>query len=266
MEATHMQTLLVERDAGVVTLTLNRPERKNAIDVPLWRELARTLAEVADSAEDRVLLLTGAGGDFCAGGDLSGAESSSADGQRDPLDVMRETVSAVCLALHHLPKPTLAAVSGAAAGAGANLAFGCDLVIAADSARFAELFVKRALPVDSGGTWLLPRLVGLQKAKELAFFGDFIGAEQARELGLVNRVVPAARLPDEARAWAARLAERAPAALAAIKRGMNGSFESSLAECLDAEARGLVECAQTPEFADALRAFRGGRSRPPGRE
>ena len=259
-----MQALRVERDAGVVTLTLDRPERKNAIDVPLWRDLARTLAEIAERRDDRVLVLTGAGGDFCSGGDLSGAESSSGDG--DPLAVMRDTVTAVCLALHHLPKPTLAAVAGIAVGAGANLAFGCDLVVAADSARFAELFVNRALPVDSGGTWLLPRLVGLRKAKEIAYFGDFLGAEEARALGLVNRVVPEERLLDEARAWAARLAEKAPTALAVIKRGMNGSFESSLAECLDAEARGLVECVETPEFAAALRAFRGGRSRPPGRE
>jgi len=265
MEATHMQALLVERDAGVVTLTLNRPRHRNAIDVPLWRELARTLLEIGERPEDRVLVLTGAGDDFCAGGDLSGAGSSASAGD-GAVAVMRETVNAVCLALHRLPKPTLAAVAGAAAGAGANMAFGCDLVIAADSARFAELFVHRALPVDSGGTWLLPRLVGLQKAKEVAFFGDFLDAQQALGLGLVNRVVPREQLLVEARAWAARLAEKSPAALAVIKRGMNASFESSFADCLEVEAHGLAECVGTPEFAAAMRAFRGGRSRPPGRE
>jgi enoyl-CoA hydratase/carnithine racemase len=251
-----MDELVVERAGGVVTLTLNRPERRNAVSVPLWRELARVLAEVAAREEDRVVVLTGAGGHFCAGGDLSGAADGEGAGRwADPAAAMRETVGAACLALHSLPKPTLAAVEGVAAGAGANLALGCDLVLAAESARFAELFVLRALPVDSGGSWLLPRLVGLQRAKELAFFGDFVSAEEARRLGLVNRVLPASQLRGEARAWAERLAALAPPALAAIKAGMNQALGASFEQALDAEAQAVARCVASPEFREAMRAF-----------
>ena len=256
------QALIVEREQGVVTLTLNRPARRNAIDVPLWRLLTQTLDEIEKRQEDRVVVLTGAGGTFCAGGDLTGAdggtEAEGGEGE-DSLDaagrVMRETVGAACLALHRLSKPTLAAVEGTAAGAGANLALGCDLVLAARSARFGEVFVRRALPVDSGGSWLLPRLVGLQKAKELAFFGDWIAAEEAARIGLVNRVVADGESLTEALGWARRLAASSRHALAWIKRGLNASFESTLEQALEEEARGIAECVATPEFAEAMRSF-----------
>jgi 2-(1,2-epoxy-1,2-dihydrophenyl)acetyl-CoA isomerase len=176
---------------------------------------------------------------------------------------MRSTVTAVCLALHRASKPAIAAVDGIAAGAGANLAFGCDLVLASDRARFSEIFIRRGLPIDSGGTWLLPRLIGLQKAKELAFFGDWVEAEEARALGLVNRVVPADRLLEEAREWAARLAEAAPAALAFVKQGLNRAFETPYTQALDDEAAALAYCARTPEALDAIRAFL--EKRAPGR-
>lgn len=168
---------------------------------------------------------------------------------------LRESVGAVCLTLHHLPKPTLGAVEGTAAGAGANLAFGCDLVVASRSARFGEVFVRRALPVDSGETWRLPRLVGLQKAKELAFFGDWLSAEEAHGLGLVTRCVGDGQALAEATRMARRLADSAPRALAAIKRGMNRAFEATLEEALDDEARALAECVGSPEFARAMREF-----------
>jgi len=249
--------LRVERDQGVVTATLDRPERRNAIDPETWDALTELLAEVGRRAEDRVLVLTGAGGHFSSGGDLAG---SGRPGE-SALDTMRRTVNAACLALHELPKPTLAAVPGLAAGAGANLALGCDLVIAARSARFAELFVDRALPLDSGGSWLLPRLVGPQRAKELAFFGDWIAAADAHDLGLVNRVVDDADLPGTALSWARRLADKSPGALAQIKRGLQTSFSTSFAEALEAEARALVEQVQTPEFEAVMARFAGsGRS------
>ncbi len=248
-----MSALRIERAEGVVTATLDRPERRNAIDVETWEALKALLAEVASDAGDRVLVLTGAGGCFSSGGDLAGR------GRPDepPIDVMRRTVNATCLALHRLPKPTLAAVPGLAAGAGANLAFGCDLVLAAESARFAELFVDRGLPLDSGGSWLLPRLVGLQRAKELAFFGDWIGAAEAHALGLVNRVLPDAALPEEAARWAARLAEKSPGALAAIKRELQGSFGSSFEEALEREAEAVIARATSPEFLEQMRRFAG---------
>ena len=250
---------MIARDAGVVTLTLNRPQRRNAIDVPLWHALARALSEIAARAEDRAVVLTGAGGSFCAGGDLSGSRDGGAERAADPLaaavNAVRDSVNAACLALHRLPQPVVAAVEGTAAGAGANLAFGCDLVIAAASARFGEVFVRRALPLDSGGSWLLPRLVGLQKAKELAFFGDWIAADEAERIGLVNRVVADGRALTAAQDVAMRLAEAPPTALAWIKRNLNASFAKSFEQALDAEARGLAECVATPEFGAALRAF-----------
>jgi 2-(1,2-epoxy-1,2-dihydrophenyl)acetyl-CoA isomerase len=251
-----MDGLRVERDAGIVTITLDRPERRNALDVACWRELGRVLAEMESRAADRVLILTGAGGVFCAGGDLS-------PGEPDPgpthaaaaLGVTRSTVQGVALALHRLSKPTIAAVDGVAAGAGANLALGCDLVIASERARFGQVFIERALPIDCAGTWLLPRLIGLQKAKELAFFGEWVGADEARSLGLVNRVVPSEALPGEARSWAARLAEKSPAALAFIKQGLNRSFETAHAQALDDEAAALTWCTRTPEAEQAIARF-----------
>ena len=254
-----MEELRIERAEGVVTLTLDRPQVRNAIDVPLWRALTAALREIREREDDRAVVLTGAGAHFCAGGDLSGAAPGDRERSGDPLEAavreMRESVGALCLALHELPKPTLAAVEGSAAGAGANLAFGCDLVVAARSARFSELFVRRGLPIDSGGSWLLPRLVGLQKAKELAFFGDWFSAEQARELGLVTRCVEEGEALGVAQQLANRLAGSSPHALAWIKRSLNRSFETSFAEALENEARGLAECVGTPEFAAALQAF-----------
>jgi 2-(1,2-epoxy-1,2-dihydrophenyl)acetyl-CoA isomerase len=257
-----MDELRVEREAGIVTLTLDRPARKNALDVPLWRELARVLAEVEARPADRVLILTGAGGVFCAGGDLSPGEAEAGPTHSAAaLSTVRTSVQAAALALHRLSKPTLAAVDGAAAGAGANLALGCDLVLASERARFGQVFVDRGLPVDCGGTWLLPRLIGLQKAKELAFFGDWVTAEQARELGLVNRVVAPEALAGEARAWALRLAEKSPAALAFIKQSLNRSFETAHAQALDDESAALTWCTRTPEADDAIARFFARRGR-----
>lgn len=252
-----MDELTVERSEGVVWLTLDRPERRNALSIPMWEELVSQLAETQAREEDRVLVLAGAGGTFCAGGDLGGDRSDGdADGSRDDgLAILRSTVVATALALHRLAKPTIAAVDGIAAGAGANLALGCDLVLASDRARFGQVFIRRALPIDTGGTWLLPRLVGMQKAKELAFFGDWVEAAEAERIGLVNRVVPADRLAEIAREWAARLARQSGPALARIKRGLDAAFETSFAEALDEEAAALMHCMGTPEAAEALRAF-----------
>jgi len=256
-----MDEVSVERSEGVVQVTLNRPERRNAVSVPMWEALARTLAEVEARAEDRVLVVSGAGGTFCAGGDLGGTQTSGdagdgGDGSApDGLAIMRATVIAVALGLHRLSKPTIAAVDGTAAGAGANLALGCDLVIASERARFGQVFIRRALPVDSGGTWLLPRLVGMHKAKELALFGDWIDAHEAERIGLVNRVVPTETLAEATHGWAQRLAAQSGPAMARIKRGLDAAFETSFAQALEEEARALMHCIATPEAAAALQAF-----------
>lgn len=256
--------LRVERAGGIVTLTLERPERRNAVDVPLWHALTETLREVAQRGEDRALVLTGAGGHFCAGGDLLGAESDAGGGApRDPVatatEVLRHTVNATCLALHHLPVPTVAAVEGTAAGAGANLAVACDLVVAGESARFGWVFVRRALPVDSGGSWLLPRLVGLQRAKELALLADWVTARDAAAFGLVSRVVPDGGALDAARDLAERLAAHAAPALAATKESLNAAWSGGLGEALEREALALGECAASEEFRQAMASFAKGR-------
>ncbi len=247
--------ILLDRSAnGVATLTLNRPEVKNAVGGGMWEELRRIFLEVGHSAGDRVLVVTGAGGHFCSGADLGGVRSEVEEVPRHPLDAMHP-VNAAAIALHDIPKPTLAKVNGDAVGAGMNLALGCDLVVAAESARFSEIFVRRALSVDFGGTWLLPRLIGLHKAKELAFFGEILSAKEAAELGLVNRVVPDAELDDFVADWAGRLAEGPPLALQQTKRMLNNSASLSLSEALAWEASAQTVNLKSKDTREGVMAF-----------
>jgi 2-(1,2-epoxy-1,2-dihydrophenyl)acetyl-CoA isomerase len=234
------QDILVDRaDDGVVTVTLNRPRVKNAIAAHMWEELRCIFQEITQTESDRVLVVTGAGGAFCAGADLS---EDMATGTH-PLNAM-QPVNAAAIALHELTKPSIAKVGGDAVGAGMNLALGCDLIVAGESARFSEIFVRRALSIDFGGSWLLPRLVGLHKAKELALFGDVISAREAEQIGVVNRVVPDAELDAFVDDWARRLAEGPPLALQMTKRMITNAFSLSLSEALGWEA-----AAQTVNFA-----------------
>ena len=247
-----METIEVERADGVVTVTMNRPERKNAIITKSWHELTQTFREVAQNREDRVLVLTGAGGDFCSGADLSpgagGAEESTG------LDSMR-LATETCLALHRLPKPTIAKVPGVAVGVGCNLALGCDLIVAGEAARFSEIFVRRGLAIDGGGSWLLPRLIGLHKAKELAFFGDVISAAEAERIGIVNRVVPDDQLDKFVDEWADRLASLPPVQLSAIKSQLNNSSQHTMDKALEDEGWQQTVNLKTNDFKEAVRAF-----------
>lgn len=232
MEDLALEELIVERDAkGIVTLTLNRPQVKNAVAEPMWEGLRRIFQEVTQSDSDRVLVITGAGGDFCTGADLSGAPGST----RHPLDAMHP-VNAAALALHDLSKPAIAKVRGAAVGAGMNLALGCDLIVADASARFSQVFARRGLSLDFGGSWLLPRLIGLHKAKELALFGEILSAEQAEAIGLVNRVVADDELDGFVADWASRLAEGPPLTLQMTKRMLAGALSLGFHEALQWEA------------------------------
>ena len=246
-----MDTLLVARDAGVVTITLNRPEKKNAINDTMWDELLETFVAVANNTnEDRVVVITGAGGAFCSGADIGGGAVSDQNG----LASMRH-VGDVCLALHALPQPVIAKVGGVAAGAGLNLALGCDLIVAGDDARFSEIFARRGLSVDFGGSWVLPRLVGLHKAKELVLFAEIIGAKEAQEIGIVNRVVPASELDAFVDDWAARLASGPPLALTMSKRLLDQSSAVSLAQALESEALAQNVNFQSKDTAEAMTAF-----------
>jgi 2-(1,2-epoxy-1,2-dihydrophenyl)acetyl-CoA isomerase len=247
-----VETLQVERAGGIVTVTMNRPEKKNAINAVMWNELLETFRAINDNYEqDRVVVVTGAGGEFCSGADLSGGGASS-DG--NGVAHMRH-IGDVCVALHSIQQPTIAKVVGVAAGAGLNLALGCDLVVASDDARFSEIFARRGLTVDFGGSWVLPRLVGLHKAKELVLLADIIDAKEAMDIGLVNRVVPASSIDAFVEDWARRLAAGPPLALSMSKRLLDQSSSMSLVQAVEAEAQAQSVNFASVDTAEAMAAF-----------
>jgi enoyl-CoA hydratase/carnithine racemase len=238
-----------DKATGVLTLTLNRPHRKNAIDAATWDAMRGALAGAGKDPEVRALVVTGAGGAFSAGADLSGGVAAG-----HPLTRMRG-INEIALLLHELPIPTVAKVTGVAVGAGWNLALGCDLVVATPGARFSQIFAKRGLSLDFGGSWLLPRLVGMQQAKRLALLAEMIGAEEAHSLGLVTWVVE----PDEIDAFvtdlAGRLAAAPPVAVAQSKALLHENADRTLREALASEARAQAINFATEDAPTAFRAF-----------
>ena len=244
-----MQTLQVERTDGVVTITLDRPARKNAVNVEMQRELRDALRELRPDTDVRCVVLTGAGGEFCSGADLGGEGAG-----KHPLAAMRDTADLV-LALHDLPHPTIAKVRGVAVGLGCNLALGCDLVVASENARFSQIFARRGLAVDGGGSYLLPRLVGLHRAKELVLLADIVPAATAAEMGLVNRVLPDAELDAFVDDWARRLSSGPPIALALSKSLLNQGLALSMAQALEAEAHAQAVNFATQDTTEAFTAF-----------
>ncbi|MGQ0831805.1 MAG: enoyl-CoA hydratase/isomerase family protein [Microthrixaceae bacterium] len=247
-----MDTLQVERSDGVVTITLDRPHKKNAINRVMWDELLAVAREVGASSADRCVVLTGAGDAFCSGADLS--DGGAAEEPTHQLASMRR-INAVLQAFHDLPQPTLAKVTGVAAGVGFSLALGCDLLVASDTARFSTIFAKRGLSLDGGQSWLLPRLVGMHRAKQLALFADVLSAQEALSLGIINRVVPAAEIDDVVDDWSARLSSGPPIALAMTKRMLNRSFEQTFEQALDDEARCQTVNFGTRDTVEAITAF-----------
>ena len=234
-----MEAIRVEQSGGLVTITLDRPEKKNALNAQAWAELERTFAEVAVDPEARALILTGAGGNFSAGADLSGNPSGKGltGGPLQPIVQEMRVVGDIILRLQRIAKPTLAKVDGVCVGVSLGLALACDLVLASDRARFSEIFAKRGLALDGGTSWLLPRRIPLHKAKELAFFGDFVDAKEAESMGLVNKVVPAGELDAVAEQWGRRLASGPTLALGLSKRLLDASSSVTLVQALEDEAR-----------------------------
>ena len=234
-----MEAIRVERREGLVTITLDRPEKKNAINAQMWGELDRTITELALDPNARALMLTGSGGNFSAGADLSGNPSGKGltGGPLQPIVQEMRVVGDIILRLQRIPKPTLAKVDGVCVGVSLGLALACDLVLASDRARFSEIFAKRGLALDGGNSWLLPRRIGLHKAKELTFFADMIDAKQAESIGLVNKVVPAGELDAAAEEWGQRLATGPTLALGLSKRLLDASSSVTLAQALEDEAR-----------------------------
>jgi 2-(1,2-epoxy-1,2-dihydrophenyl)acetyl-CoA isomerase len=245
-----MDTLQVERANGIVTITFDRPERRNAINDRMWDELLEVATSILPSTDDRCVVLTGAGGAFCSGADLGGEGGTPVH----QLAAMRR-INAVVQAFHELPQPTIAKVTGVAAGVGMSLALGCDLVVASEEARFSMIFARRGLSLDGGASWLLPRLVGLHRAKELALFADVVSAQDALDLGIVNRVLPAGEVDAFVDDWAARLAAGPPIALAMTKRMLNRAFEQSFEQALDDEGRCQTVNFGTKDTVEAITAF-----------
>ncbi len=251
------QELLEELKDKVAVLTLNRPDRLNAMSPPMLDALLEALPRLADDPEVGVVVLTGAGRGFCAGGDVKamaeGRESigttleEKAQGLRSRMEVSRW--------LHEMPKPTIAMVRGAAAGAGLSLALACDLRVASDSARFATAFARVGYSGDFGGSWFLTQLVGTAKARELYLTADIVDAQQALALGIVNRVVPDVRLEDETMALAARLARGPRIAYRYMKRNFNAAESGTLKDLLDLEAWHHTRCGMTEDHREAAKAF-----------
>jgi 2-(1,2-epoxy-1,2-dihydrophenyl)acetyl-CoA isomerase len=245
--------LRVEVDGPVATLILDRPEALNALTVPVKVALREALESIAGDRAIRAVILTGAGRAFCAGQDL--AERDAPDAA--PLDVeLRERYNPIVRALRSMGQPVIAAVNGVAAGAGASLAFACDLRIAAEEARFVLAFGRIGLVPDSGATWFLPRLVGPAKAAELALLGDQVDAGEALRIGLVSKVVSGDQLLVEARAMADRIADGAPLAMALTKTALERSMSIDLDEALDGEAKLQGIVGATADHAEGLAAFR----------
>jgi 2-(1,2-epoxy-1,2-dihydrophenyl)acetyl-CoA isomerase len=255
-EEAGMETILYEVSDDVATITLNRPEKLNPINLALAEEVAGAVKQAGADPAVRCLMVTGAGRGFCAGADLNAFQEAAAEGGRLPIgDILRRAYHPMIIPLVKLEKPVVAAVNGVAAGAGASLAFACDFRIAAEDARFIQAFVRIGLIPDSGANYFLPRLVGMAKAIELAMLGDAIDAQEALRLGLVTKVVPGDKLQEEARAFCERLAKGPTRAYALTKRALAFGSTNDLESTLEYEADLQDQLARTADVVEGVTAF-----------
>jgi len=256
-----MSDLLYAVEGAIATVTLNRPQRLNAISVPMLEALSEALVAADQDRAVRVIVLTGAGKGFCSGLDLKDlAAGKSIGSDNDAMPVRFDLRNAPPIVLHQVDKPTICALNGAAAGYGMDLALGCDIRIASDQAKFAPGFAKRGVLPESGGTWLLPRLVGWAKACEIAFSGRTLLAAECLELGLVNRVVPHDLFEKEVRGLADEIANNAPLAVQAIKRMMRLGLEDSFESNVHQVYLQLLPLFRTRDFQEGVKAFLEGRA------
>jgi len=249
-DAMTYETILYESAEGVATITLNRPQQLNAVNRQLAQEWGMALAEADRDERVRAVLITGAGRGFCVGQDLSTLKEGMTGGQ-----ILREMYNPILLALRRLPKPVVAAVNGAAVGAGMNLALACDLRLAAENASFGQVFARIGALPDSGAFFFLPRMVGLARAAELFFNAEIIDARRAHEFGLVNAVHPAEELMPKALEYARRLAAGPTQVYARIKAGLNEAFGFTLQQALEFEANGQEATMATADFQEGVAAF-----------
>ena len=250
-----MSDLLETIDDGVATLTLNRPDRMNAFSKEIMDGLLAGLPRLAGDPSVGVIVLTGAGRAFCAGGDVKRmAADETPPSEAEATANLRQRME-VSRMLHEIPKPTIAMVNGAAAGAGLSIALACDLRFAGESARFITAFAKVGFSGDFGGTYFLTKLVGSAKARELYFTADPVSARQALALGIVNRLFPDEDLQKETLAFARRLANGPRVALGLMKQNLNIAESGTLSELLDAEAVGQIRTGRTEDHREAAKAF-----------
>ncbi len=240
---------------GVLSITLNRPDVLNSFTRTMAREVQHALQQAASEPSIRAVLLTGAGRGFCAGQDLSEVLPEGDGPMPDISEIVRESYNPIILAIRTLEKPVICAVNGVAAGAGANLAFACDITIAAEEAVFVESFAKLGLIPDTSGTFFVPRLVGMQRATGMFFLGDKMPAVKAKEWGLIWDVVPHASLHDTALSMAKSLATQATRGFGLTKRALNASFANTLSAQLDVEAECMQQAGRTGDYAEGVRAF-----------
>ncbi len=248
-------SLLVERGDGVLTLTLNRPDVLNSFNREMALALQAALADAASDATVRAVVLTGAGRGFCAGQDLAEALPQDGGPTPDIGDIVKASYNPIIRAIRTLEKPVLCAVNGIAAGAGANLAFACDLTFASDEASFVESFAKLGLIPDTSGTFFVPRLVGMQRATGMFFLAEKMSAAKAKEWGLIWEVAPKAELLDRVMTVARQLATQATRGFGLTKRALNASFANGLDAQLDVEAQAMHEAGRTADYEEGVRAF-----------
>jgi enoyl-CoA hydratase/carnithine racemase len=250
-----MSELLYEKDGPIATLTLNRPERLNAISGPMLAALSAKLVEANEDRDVRVVILTGAGRGFCAGLDLQDATSGAGIGGGGGMGATLDLRNAPPTVLHGIDKPVICALNGGAAGYGMDLALGCDIRIAAQRAKLAAAFTKRGVLPESGGTWLLPRLVGWSKAAEIIFTGRTLDAEQCLANGLVSKVVPDDSLMNEARAMANEIAANAPLAVQGAKRMMRMGLAEQFDDHVHHVFLQLLPLFQSQDFREGMKSF-----------
>ena len=247
--------ILEQRHEGIAILVMNRPDRLNALNNELASALNDALGRIAKDPNVNVVVITGAGRAFCAGGDLGALGKGRQTGATHELEPLLRAGMQMVLKMRTMPQPVIAAVNGAAAGAGMNIALAADIRIAAEEATFGQSFAKVGLFPDYGGTYFLPQLVGPAKAAELFYTGDMIDAKTALALGLVNQVVPAAQLEAAVKTLAQKIAQGPSLPIRAVKKALFASQEKELAQALDSEVREQVRCYLSDDCNEGMRAF-----------
>lgn len=255
MEVIPYQYIIVEKENGIATITMNRPDKLNALNIEMQMEMKEVLDSFSMDDEVRVIILTGAGRAFSSGGDIGTMKEAH---DSDPL-LLRQALyyatSEVTNRIWNIEKPVIAAVNGVAAGGACNFALACDFVIASENARFGEVFIHVGLVPDGGGSWILSRLVGLQKAKEIIMMGKMVPAEEAEKIGMVNKVVPQEDIMSTAKEYAKILASLPSKTLGAAKKTINKALTTDLREAMDYEMTMQAICFQTDAHRERVKAF-----------